>query len=50
MGDDVKGLAKAYRRDGFVFPIDVLSTVDPAERDALDTLLASGGAQLNCTG
>lgn len=25
-------------------------TVDPAERDALETLLASGGAQLNCTG
>ena len=25
-------------------------TIDPAERDALETLLASGGAQLNCVG
>ena len=25
-------------------------TVDPAERDALEALLASGGAQLNCVG
>ena len=25
-------------------------TIDPAERDALEALLASGGAQLNCVG
>ena len=28
MGDDANGLAETYRRDGFVFPIDVLSDTE----------------------
>ena len=45
MGDDAKGLAETYRRDGFVFPIDVLSDAEArsirAELEAAEAELAA---------
>ena len=45
MGDDAIGLAETYRRDGFVFPIDVLSDAEArsirAELEAAEAELAA---------
>ena len=43
MGDDAKGLAETYGRDGFVFPIDVLSD---AEAQSIRADLEAAEAEL----
>ena len=43
MGDDANGLAETYRRDGFVFPIDVL---DDAEARSIRADLEAAEAEL----